>query len=92
MVVSSWLLYLHELGGDVVELGDANGRGLADVRVLVLEASAQRLAEVFGDLLDSDAAHRADSQRPNQRILSEEEKYEEKMLQFIYLFTSNGCM
>ena len=43
-------LFFDELRVDVVQLGNGDGRRLAHVRVLVLQALAQWLAQVFGDL------------------------------------------
>ena len=53
---------------DVEQLGDADGGGLAHVRVLVFEALSQRLAQVLDDLVHADAAHGAHSQRTDQRV------------------------
>lgn len=54
--------------GDVVQLRNADGRRLSDVRILVLETLAQRFAQILGDFVHPDAAHRANGQRPNQRV------------------------
>lgn len=48
---------LNEGGSDVVELGDANGRRLPDVRVLVPQGTTEGLAQVLGDSIDTDAPH-----------------------------------
>lgn len=50
-------LVLHQLGIDVMELGHAHSCRLAHVGVLVLQALAEWLTQVFCDLVNSDAAH-----------------------------------
>ena len=42
---------------DVVKFGYAHGGRLLHIRVLVLETLSQRLAQVFCDLVDTNAAH-----------------------------------
>ncbi len=61
-------LVLDHLRVYVVQLRDADGRRLAHVGVLVLEALPQRLAEVLGYLLYADAAHRAHCERADERV------------------------
>ena len=43
-------LFLDKLWVDVVQLGHRHGRGLPHVRIFVLQALTQRLAQVLGDL------------------------------------------
>ena len=59
---------LHELGVDVVQLRDANRRGLPHVRVLVRQCPLQRVAQVLRDLLHADAPHRAHGEGADQGI------------------------
>jgi len=61
-------LLLNQLRVDVIQLGDAHGRRLPHVRVLVLQTLAQRVAQVLGDLVDADAAHSSDRQSSDQGI------------------------
>lgn len=44
---------------NVIKFGDAHGCGLAYIRILVLQALAQRLAQILGYLVDAYASHRA---------------------------------
>lgn len=44
---------------NVIKFGDAHGCGLAHIRVLVLQALTQRLAQILGYLVNTYAAHRA---------------------------------
>eukprot|EP01137_Pigoraptor_chileana_P028939 Opistho-2@13440 len=53
---------------NVVQLGDADGGSLAHIRILILEALAEGVAEVLCDLVDTDAAHRADGKRADEGI------------------------
>eukprot|EP00964_Phaeocystis_antarctica_P140756 scaffold105646_cov63-Phaeocystis_antarctica.AAC.1 len=61
-------LVLDQLAVDVVQLRHAHRRRLAHIRVLVLQALAQRLAQVLDDLVDADAAHRAHRERADERV------------------------
>ena len=61
-------LLLDKLGVHVVELGDAEGSGLGDVGVRVLEASAEGLGEVLHDLINTNHSHGADRQRTDERV------------------------
>ena len=61
-------LILHQLGVDVVELSHAHRRRLLNVRVLILQAFSQGLAEVLGDLVHTDAAHGPHCQGADQRV------------------------
>mmetsp|Transcript_15997 Transcript_15997/g.41525 ORF Transcript_15997/g.41525 Transcript_15997/m.41525 type:complete len:1014 (+) Transcript_15997:689-3730(+) len=59
---------LHHLRVDVVQLGDAHGRCLAHVGVVVLEAALQGVAQVLRDLVHADAAHGADGEGADERV------------------------
>ena len=61
-------LLLATLWVHVVELVDADGGRFAHVRVLVVDALAQRNDEVLHDLLHANARHRAESQGADQRV------------------------
>jgi hypothetical protein len=59
----------HQLRLEIVQLGDAQRRRLSHVRVLVVQALLQRAREVVDDLFDADAAHRADGECADERIV-----------------------
>lgn len=61
-------LVLHQLGIDVMELGHADGRCLAHIRVLILQALAQGLTQVLCYLVHTDAAHGPHGQGTDQRV------------------------
>lgn len=61
-------LVLHHLCVDVVQLGHANSRSLAHVGVLILQALAERLTQVLGDLIHPDAPHGAHGQGADQWV------------------------
>ena len=61
-------LLLAALGVHVVELGHADGRRLAHVRVHIVDALAQRHDQVLHDLLHTDARHCAEGERADQRV------------------------
>lgn len=59
----------HQLRLEIVQLGNAERRRLAHVRVLVVQALLQRACEVVDDLFDTDATHRADGECADERIV-----------------------
>mmetsp|Transcript_777 Transcript_777/g.3202 ORF Transcript_777/g.3202 Transcript_777/m.3202 type:complete len:716 (+) Transcript_777:454-2601(+) len=59
---------LHELRADVVELGHADGGGLAHVGILVAKRPSQGLQQILGDPLHANAAHGANRERADQRV------------------------
>lgn len=61
-------LVLHKLSVDVVEFGDTHGGRLPHVRILILQTVPQRLTQVVDDLVDTDTAHRPDSQGSDERV------------------------
>lgn len=61
-------LVLHQLGVDIMELGDTHSGRLPHIRVFVLQTFPQRLTQVLGDLVHADAAHCANSEGPDQRV------------------------
>ncbi len=61
-------LFLNKGGVNVEDLSDADGGRLAHIGILVLQALAEWLAEVFGDLVDTDAAHGAYRECADQRV------------------------
>ena len=60
-------LLLDDERRDVVELGDRDGGSLAHVGVHVAQRALERRRQVLDDLLDADAAHRADGQCADER-------------------------
>jgi hypothetical protein len=53
---------------EIVEFDDANRGRLANVRVVVSEALAQRVAEVVEDLLGAEAAHGSDGEGTDEGV------------------------
>lgn len=61
-------LVLHQLGVDIMELGDTHGRCLAHIWILILQALPEWLTQVLSDLVNPNAAHGPHSQGPDERI------------------------
>lgn len=61
-------LVLHHLSINVMKLGHTNSSRFPHIWVLILQALPQRLTQIFCDLVDSDAAHSADSQSSDQWV------------------------
>ena len=59
---------LHQLGIDIVQLGHTHRGRLPHVRIGILQAPLQRVAQVLCDPVHPDAAHRPHGQRPDQRV------------------------
>ena len=59
---------VRELGLEGEELCDADHRGLAHVRVLVMQAAVERVGQVVDDLFRAQAAHCADRERADERV------------------------
>mmetsp|Transcript_24348 Transcript_24348/g.39794 ORF Transcript_24348/g.39794 Transcript_24348/m.39794 type:complete len:217 (+) Transcript_24348:1452-2102(+) len=60
--------FCHQVGSNVVELGNTDGRCLAHVRIFVSQGTAQRFAQVLRDTIDTDASHGSHRQCPNERV------------------------
>ncbi len=58
----------YQVWRNFVELGNAYGCGLSNIRICVLQSSAQRLAKILADLFNSNATHGAYRQGTNKRI------------------------
>lgn len=56
------------LGGDIIELGDADSSRLAHVGVVITQGTSKGLAEIFNDAVHADAAHRPNSKGADEGI------------------------
>lgn len=61
-------LFLYQLGGDLVQLGDAHHCCLPYIRILILEGHLQWIAQILRDLFDSNAAHGPHCQGSQERV------------------------
>ena len=57
-----------ELRFEIVQLGDAERRGLSHIRIFIVQTFSQGLTEVVDDLLRAQTAHGPDRQRAHERI------------------------